>query len=72
MNRNFIPRKVTRLIDRETFAQNFLAAIEPLPTPELHRFLTECRRDNRGTEAEHLMIELIEGQIALREIHHKE
>jgi hypothetical protein len=59
---------ISRFIDRDLFARNLLVAIEPLSNAELHRFLDQCTRDNGGTEGEALIIELVEGQLVLREI----
>ncbi|MGH7959641.1 MAG: hypothetical protein ACREH8_21885 [Opitutaceae bacterium] len=68
MKRRSARNPYARVVDRDLFARNFLTAIEPLPTPELRRFLAKCREENSGTEGEALIIELIEGQLALREI----
>ena len=56
------------LVDRDVFSWKFLRTIEPLTTAELREFLAESVRDNRGTEGEAVIIALIEGQLALRDL----
>lgn len=68
MNYRVVYNPYARAVDPEVFTRNFLAAIEPMPTPELRRFLAKCETENNGTEGEALIIELIKGELALRDI----
>lgn len=68
MNRRAAQNPYARVVDRDVFARNFLAAIEPMSTPELRDFLATCQKDNGGTEGEALIIQLIEDELEQREI----
>jgi hypothetical protein len=37
-----------------------------MPTPELREFLCQCQTDNRSTEGEALMIQMIEDELERR------
>jgi hypothetical protein len=63
-----VPNPYARVVDREVFARNMIGLIEPMPTPELREFLGQCQTDNRGTEGEALMIQMIEDELERRKI----
>ena len=68
MSKRVAKNPYARAVDPEVFTRNFLAHIQPMPTPELLRFLAECESGSGGTEGEALIVELIKGERALRDI----
>lgn len=52
----------------ETLLRYFSAAIRELNTPALQQFRAFCAACDEGTDAETTMLEIIDGQLALREI----
>lgn len=52
----------------ETLLRYFSCAIRELNTPALRQFRAYCAGCNEGTEAEMTMLQIIDGQLALREI----
>lgn len=52
----------------ETLLRYFSCAIRELSTPALRQFRSYCVACDEGTEAEATMLQIIDGQLALREI----
>ena len=68
MSNRVVSNPYARAVDPEVFTRNILAQIQPMPTPELRRFLADCEAGNSGTDGEALIVELVKGELALRDI----
>lgn len=66
-----ILRRVAPMADREkaeALLTYFSRAIQTMDTRSLEQFRDYCWSRHEGTEAESTMLEIIDGQLALREI----
>ena len=59
---------LTEAEQAETLLYYFVDAISDMDTPTLLAFKEHCRRRSEGTDVENAMIEIIDGQLALREL----